>query len=411
MLKENLLDRVSFVLIFLYIPSVIFSNALANILLLIFSLFSLYLILKKKVQIPIWMIYFIILIFFYILHPSNFKDFDLEKLIKIFSLIRFPLFVLLILYLATNKHNIKYFKLIFKISLIFLILLSIDIIYQFIFKVDLLGYKPGAWDENILDYKRYSGFFDDEYVGGAYLYLNSCLILYLFLKQNILSRYGLLLGSTSLIFIATLLSGERVAFFKLLITIIIFILFIFKGLKEKKIYLIMVLFLTLIFAINNDTLSKRYIDNTITEVGSFENIKNNSYHFLHYKIALNIFKDNLIVGGGYKSFPLLCSKYDHGQYKDLEKRKAITPCSTHPHNMLIQLLSSGGLIAFILFSLSMITLSIHLINNKNYLLIVFLIVYFLPIVPSGSFFTSWVNFNFWFILGLGLIFDKVFKRT
>ena len=408
MVKKNLFNKVSFFLIYLYIPSVIFSNALSNILLLILSFFSFYLILKNRIQIPTWMVYFIIFIFFYFFHPSNFKEFDLEKLIKIFFLIRFPLFVLLILYLADKEDNRKYFKIIFKIIFLFLVLLSIDIIYQFIFKIDLLGYKPGAWDENILDYKRYSGFFNDEYIGGAYLYLNSCLVLYLFLKDKLLLKYGFLLVAISLILVATIMSGERVALFKLSLTIMIFAFFLLPVFKGKKIYLIIMFSLATMFVLNNDTLSRRYIDSTISEIGNFENIKNNSYHYLHYKTALDIFKDNPVMGGGYKSFPLLCNAYDNKQY-EAESRKATSACSTHPHNMFIQILSSGGLVAIILFLLFITKLITHLLNEKNYLLIVFLIIYFMPFIPSGSIFTSWINFNFWLIIGLGLVFDKVYK--
>ena len=408
MVKKNLFNKVSFFLIYLYIPSIIFSNALSNILLLIFSFFSFYLILKNRIQIPTWMVYFIIFIFFYFFHPSNFKEFDLEKLIKIFFLIRFPLFVLLILYLADKEDNRKYFKIIFKIIFLFLVLLSIDIIYQFIFKIDLLGYKPGAWDENILDYKRYSGFFNDEYIGGAYLYLNSCLVLYLFLKDKLLLKYGFLLVAISLILVATIMSGERVALFKLSLMIMISAFFLLPVFKGKKIYLIIMFSLATMFVLNNDTLSKRYIDSTITEIGNFENIKNNSYHYLHYKKALDIFKDNPVMGGGYKSFPLLCNAYDNKQY-EAKSRKATSACSTHPHNMFMQILSSGGLVAIILFLLFITKLITHLLNDKNYLLIVFLIIYFMPFIPSGSIFTSWINFNFWLIIGLGLIFDKVYK--
>ena len=408
MVKKNLFNKVSFFLIYLYIPSIIFSNALSNILLLIFSFFSFYLILKNRIQIPTWMVYFIIFIFFYFFHPSNFKEFDLEKLIKIFFLIRFPLFVLLILYLADKEDNRKYFKIIFKIIFLFLVLLSIDIIYQFIFKIDLLGYKPGAWDVNILDYKRYSGFFNDEYIGGAYLYLNSCLVLYLFLKDKLLLKYGFLLVAISLILVATIMSGERVALFKLSLMIMISAFFLLPVFKGKKIYLIIMFSLATMFVLNNDTLSKRYIDSTITEIGNFENIKNNSYHYLHYKKALDIFKDNPVMGGGYKSFPLLCNAYDNKQY-EAKSRKATSACSTHPHNMFMQILSSGGLVAIILFLLFITKLITHLLNDKNYLLIVFLIIYFMPLIPSGSIFTSWINFNFWLIIGLGLIFDRVYK--
>ena len=100
--------------------------------------------------------------------------------------------------------------------------------------------------------------------------------------------------------------------------------------------------------LSNNSIQTRLIKSTAIEIGSFENIKKNSYHYLHYKTAIKIFNDNLLFGGGYKSFPVLCKNYDHGQYNSID-RKAISVCSTHPHNMIIQILSSGGIIGFILF--------------------------------------------------------------
>ena len=96
--------------------------------------------------------------------------------------------MILILYLAKKEINVKYFKIIFIILSILLFLLSIDIIFQFIFKVDIFGIKPGHWDENINDFKRYSGFFGDELIGGAYLYLNSFLILYFLTNKNLQNK-------------------------------------------------------------------------------------------------------------------------------------------------------------------------------------------------------------------------------
>jgi O-antigen ligase len=170
--------------------------------------------------------------------------------------------------------------------------------------------------------------------------------------------------------------------------------------------LIFTFFLLGILIYNNETLKKRYIQGTFNEIGSVEKIKNNSYHYLHYVTAINIFKDNVLFGAGYKSFPLECKKYDE-QYYDLEKRKAITSCSTHPHNMIFQILSSGGIIGFIIFLLFLSKLILFLSNSKNYLLITYVLVFYLPIIPSGSIFTSWINFNFWLILGLSLVYEKL----
>ena len=319
-----------------------------------------------------------------------------ENLIKIF-LIRFPLLVILILYLAKKEINVKYFKIIFIILSILLFLLSIDIIFQFIFKVDIFGIKPGQWDENINDFKRYSGFFGDELIGGAYLYLNSFLILYFLTNRNLQNKRNIFLILIFLILISVIFSGERVALFKYLLLLTIFTFFLLPDFKKKKFILIFTFFFLSIFIYNNETLKKRYVQSTFSEIGSVEKIKNNSYHYLHYVTAINIFKDNVLFGAGYKSFPLECKKYDE-QYNDLKKRKAVTSCSSHPHNMIFQILSSGGIIGFIIFLLFLSKLILFLLNSKNYLLVTYVLVFYLPIVPSGSIFTSWINFNFWLIL-------------
>ena len=92
--------------------------------------------------------------------------------------------MILLLYLAKNENNVKYFRFVFIILSLLLFLLSIDIIFQFIFKINFFGIKPGHWDENLNDFKRYSGFFGDELIGGAF-YLNSFLILYFLTNRNL----------------------------------------------------------------------------------------------------------------------------------------------------------------------------------------------------------------------------------
>ena len=89
---------------------------------------------------------------------------------------------------------------------------------------------------------------------------------------------------------------------------------------KKKNYINICFFFLSIFIYNNETLKKRYVQSTFSEIGSVEKIKNNSYHYLHYVTAINIFKDNVLFGAGYKSFPLECNKYDE-QYNDLKKEK------------------------------------------------------------------------------------------
>jgi len=401
------LEKFCFALISLLIPSIIFSDVLANAILIILSVACLHFIFKKKLIIPKWVKVYFALIFFYLIHPINFYDLSYQNFIKILFLLRFPLLIIIMLYLSDFLENQKFINFLLKILISFLILLSFDIFFQFHFKFDLLGFEAGMWDSEIQNYKRYGGFFGDELVSGSYLFFN--LIIVLFLIKNNFIKYNnvFLILVIILMFTAIFISGERVALFKSTILLLAYIFF-FSELKIRiKLFISLMIVLFGLAILTNPIIKKRYVDSTLSEIGSIENIKNNSYHFLHYKTAIKIFKDNILYGGGYKSFPILCKNYENLEKEKITtNKKAITGCSTHPHNMIIQILSSGGLIGMILFILFIYYLVIEQNKKKNHMLILFLIIYFLPIIPSGSFFTSWVNTNFWFVLGTLLILNK-----
>jgi O-antigen ligase len=401
------LEKFCFALISLLIPSIIFSDVLANAILIILSVACIHFIFKKKLIIPKWVKVYFALIFFYLIHPINFYDLSYQNFIKILFLLRFPLLIIIMLYLSDFLENQKFINFLLKILISFLILLSFDIFFQFHFKFDLLGFEAGMWDSEIQNYKRYGGFFGDELVSGSYLFFN--LIIVLFLIKNNFIKYNnvFLILVIILMFTAIFISGERVALFKSTILLLAYIFF-FSELKIRiKLFISLMIVLFGLAILTNPIIKKRYVDSTLSEIGSIENIKNNSYHFLHYKTAIKIFKDNILYGGGYKSFPILCKNYENLEKEKITtNKKAITGCSTHPHNMIIQILSSGGLIGMILFILFIYYLVIEQNKKKNHMLILFLIIYFLPIIPSGSFFTSWVNTNFWFVLGTLLILNK-----
>ena len=82
----------------------------------------------------------------------------------------------------------------------------------------------------------------------------------------------------------------------------------------------------------------------------------------HYLTAYEIWKDHKLIGAGNKSFRYLCGNYDNIN----SKRKDIR-CSTHPHNIYLEVLSEFGIIGLILF-LSFI-LIIFYKSIKNFIII------------------------------------------
>ena len=84
-------------------------------------------------------------------------------------------------------------------------------------------------------------------------------------------------------------------------------------------------------------------------------------------------------------------------------------CNTHPHQIYLEILSEHGMFGFIfLFIFLFLFLKSNLkklLKNKNLLLnclFITLLINFIPIIPSGSFFTSfnatlfWINFSLFY---------------
>lgn len=133
-------------------------------------------------------------------------------------------------------------------------------------------------------------------------------------------------------------------------------------------------------------------------IGFIETYKE-TQHGAHFDTALKIFNKNLLFGVGNKNFREQCQKeeYKNDNYARTEQR-----CSTHPHQIYYELLSEHGLVGTIallsvIFYVIFNGIKIYLSNQNSIHLasILFVFVQFLPIIPSGSFYTSWGGTIFW----------------
>ena len=122
------------------------------------------------------------------------------------------------------------------------------------------------------------------------------------------------------------------------------------------------------------------------------NYLNNSNYGEHYMAAYNVFKKNKIFGIGLKNYRIEVSSGEYGKNT-----------STHPHEKHLELLSELGLIGYLIF-ISFFIYSIVqglrlFINNRNlYQLsgLLFIFVNLIPLIPSGSLFTTYTAVFFWF---------------
>ena len=117
-------------------------------------------------------------------------------------------------------------------------------------------------------------------------------------------------------------------------------------------------------------------------------------HGNQFETGFNLFKDKKVFGHGANMFRKKCS----------EVKYFVKPygCSTHPHNMYIQMLAETGLVGFIFIIIIFFTIcwySLKHLYMKYYLKRQFLSEYeiciltcflinFWPIIPTGNFFSS-----------------------
>tara|TARA_X000000950_G_scaffold251766_1_gene313363 strand:+ start:1950 stop:3317 length:1368 start_codon:yes stop_codon:yes gene_type:complete len=336
---------------------------------------------------------------------------------------RFIFFVFGSLYVLKNSNNALKF---FSYVLLFVFILElIDGYIQFFFDQNILGFST--------HHSRLSILFSDELILGSYL--SRLFPLMFVLSLNLFNKSKLFVFFLSLIIILTDLlvyvSGERTAFFYLLIGIALLIFMSNKFKLLRILTFVISLSLIAFISLNNEKINDRMVSQTIegfinqsndlildeenqnssNSILDKKNLKGenfildskfNAFSPAHTKIylsAINIYKDNnKIFGIGPKLFREYCTKD-----KYIETYTLIS-CSTHPHNSYIQLLVEIGLgviIVILLFLYVSFIIIKHIymsiFKNKKILTdievgsFICLFITLWPLAPSGSFFNNWLN--------------------
>jgi O-antigen ligase len=176
-----------------------------------------------------------------------------------------------------------------------------------------------------------------------------------------------------IIYTAIYLTGDRQPFFSLNLGLIILLFFFIKEIKKKIIVYFkkIILFLSilfLVFILVNDKsfnpLTKRYL-NTLNEVKNLD-IKESNYYY-HFSKAILIFRNNPILGSGYKSFRNECSNPIYNdRYKNSLDKRHFDGCTTHPHNYYLEILSELGAIGLLFFIYVIIKIIFVSIKNRTY---------------------------------------------
>ncbi len=402
--SENFEYIFAYLLIILLPLTIATSSMIMNLDVVLISLIFLFTVLKEK-NYKIFKNKFFILIsvFFIYLLFNLFNSIDLtNSLNRTFGFLRFIFLSFALAHFISFK-NFKYIKLIFLSWFIIFTFISIDLLFEFFFGQNIFGFSnqfPG----------RLSGMLNDELKIGGY-YFGFILIT----LSTVFYFYERKLGIVLMILFLSigLLIGERSNFIKIIFSLSLFTIFLNFFSKRSKVVLFFSIIASTFLLINTNTELKNRFQNQFAKY-IFDNglvhYYHNSVYGAHYNSALKITQKHFLFGIGLKNFPIECQKKEYIDKKFIFHKAR---CSTHPHQLHLDILTSLGITGYLL-----LMFSIFYLITKNYYnykkernifslsCIIFLIsTLFLP-VPSGSFFTSYGATIFWTNIGVLLAFEK-----
>ena len=388
--KKNHLFAIS--LISLFPAFAFFGSGIINIQIILLDLAFLYELFKNKRFCYLNNKFFYMLLFLWLILLINlFFSIDFNNSFsRSFAFCRFIFFAFAIKFYIFDEHE-DYKKYIFSIWTAIFLIIILDLIFEFIFGKNILGFEsyiPG----------RLSGFFNQELkIGYIYSFLSLIILTYVYLnfKYYIININFIYIFFFIILFISFII-GERSNFFKTFL-MLLFFLFLFEEkffkIKLTLISIFCAVFFTIITFGENNHYKHRFWGTFLKPIinNPTEYLQNSSYGN-HYHAAYKVFKNYKFFGVGLKNYRVEVASGNYGKNT-----------STHPHEKHLELLSETGFIGyffFISFFIYSIISGIRLfIYNKNlYQLsgLLFITTNLIPLIPSGSLFTTYTGALFWF---------------
>lgn len=440
-------------LVFAFFPiSFILGSLIVNVNLLLFCCLGIFYlkskILKTKFDFSIKIIFlFFVLIFFStslsFVKSLYFEEYDSSHLFRLMkSVLFFRFFLLLIIIYLLNKFDILNFRYFFLTAALASLLLSLDVIYQYIFGFDMIGLKGQG--------PRNSGFFGDEYIAGGYIQrfsLFAILFTILVFKNKNYTKFIFTITVICILIAGIFLTGNRMP-----LVLFLFGLFLipFFNIKIKKILLVslVTIFILLQLLISSNDSLKIYVENAYHSFGQsvqsilhimppetmkwrwtgrgkipmklsdvddrggdeprsktyFFEVKYETPHLRILLTSIETWKFNKLFGNGIKSFRVDCWKLegrpDVYLGDDLMPGKRNLLCSNHPHNYYFEILTETGIAGIFIISIMALSFVVFLfknfkfikqINIENFILlsaIISLVLETLPLRSTGSLFTT-----------------------
>ena len=293
---------------------------------------------------------------------------------------------LIILFISINYffRDNNFSKKVFIAWSLIIFTVVLDVFFESIFGKNIFGYggtfggKGGS---------RIVSFFKDEPIVGGYLFAFIFLVIGHLSQISIIKNNNYFLFTIAFIMVLSIiLTGERSNSIKAVIGIFLIFIFIKNiDLKKKIIFFssLIIIFSSLI--LNSEFLKLRFIEQFKS------NINKDSIYFKLYRSGYEVFKNYPITGVGNKNYRVeTCSNIN-------QKNKDKYICTTHPHQIFIELLSEHGImgtliIIFLLYKLifSKIFMIIRENNQIQLGALIYLILMFVPLLPSGAFFSDYM---------------------
>ena len=397
-LSNNILNfncnnkKIIYLIFFLPIALIAGSSIINITIFLIIFLFLIELYKKKRFDFILNKdFYLLLIIYLYIVINSIFISQNSNGIISAIGILRFIILAFALAYYMKLENN-KYEKKIFNFWALVLIIVTIDIFFEYIFGHNLLNFKsnyPG----------RLASFTGSELKIGGYYFGFFLLSLSFFYSYKKKYFYPLFIS----LLIASLLIGERSNFIKVFFISNLFFFITYKTPILKKIILLVIgTIVVSIVLFKHEPTKTRFYDDIflrINNIGFLNYIKTNK-HGLHYITSIEVFKQHKFFGIGFKNFR---NESHKKEYNINNERNVWAP---HPHQIHFEFLSELGLVGYLMLILLLIYYITNgfIIYNKNknlYLLSasLFTLATIMPAIPSGSFFTSftasifWINFS------------------
>ena len=410
------------VLLILIPPALISGPFLTDLFIVVISFVSLLIFNKKKELFSLKSDFFILFLIFYIylVFTSILSDNFYESIKPSFTYVRFGLFSLAVVFILNNKKNfIKHFYLVMCVTLVILIF---DGYFQFITGKNIFGFKGVRPD-------RLGGLFFDELILGSYLgKILPIFCTFYILNKNHFNKYYIFI-LVLLTYVLIFLSGERAAFFTTTLYVIMVTPFLI-GIKKTTILFVLIGMLFGIFISTNKNFKSRYVDQMLLHtfnIGRNTNLPNVSdaklfmpEHIGLFTSAIDIFQNNIFLGGGVKTFRINCKNTVNEKLIKLKTDiPSLSLCGSHPHNYYLQLLAETGLMGFLFVLAIFIKLFFNYLKqvnclirgnkniNKEYVTILSgLIVFIWPLTTTGSFFNNWICSILFLQVGIYLYIKK-----